>query len=60
MTKNKSGGKKDSNVHALRTASNSTAFLHAVKLATTGILRLALHVVIVVVAASCANEEGCR
>lgn len=45
------------NVHALSAASHPATLLHAVKLATAGVLRLALHVVIVVVAASGADEE---
>lgn len=48
------------NVHALSAASHPTTLLHAVKLAAAGVLRLALHVVIVVVAASGADEERCR
>ena len=46
------------NVHALSAAGDSASLLHAVKLAAARVLGLALHIVIVVVAASGANEEG--
>lgn len=48
------------NVHTLGAAGNAAALLHAVKLAAAGVLGLALHVVVVVFAASCADEERCR
>ncbi len=48
------------NVHAPRASGNAAAFLHALKLAPAGVLGLALHVVIVVVPAAGADEEGGR
>lgn len=48
------------NVHALGAAGDAATLLHAVKLAAARVLSLALHVVVVVVAASGADEEGCR
>lgn len=51
---------KKENVHALGAAGDPSALLEAVQLALARVLRLALHVVIVVVAASGADEEGRR
>jgi hypothetical protein len=48
---------KTVDVHAGGAAGDSTALLHAVELAAALALVLALHVIIVVVAASSANEE---
>ena len=45
-------------IHARGAASDSASLLQAVHLSVAGLLGLALHVVIVVLAASCADEEG--
>lgn len=52
--------KTTKNIHALGTASNPSSLLHALKFSSARVLRLALHVIIVVVAASGADEEGSR
>lgn len=50
----------DRNIHTSRTPGDPPALLEALDLAFSGVIGLALHVVIVVVAASGANEEGSR
>jgi hypothetical protein len=48
------------NIHTTRASGDPTALLQALELALAGVLGLAQHEVVIVVLASCADEEGRR